>query len=102
MANVAKTAKKNSSKKNSADRKNGNGRVRQDTPLHKKILSLMNRPNGATLHDTWKAGWPFPVMAAVKLVERRGYKVSRIKKDGELTRYVAKPIAKRSSSSVGR
>jgi hypothetical protein len=50
----------------------------------------MSRPNGATMHDTYNAGFEYPAMAAVKIVERRGYKVSKKKEAGALTRYIAK------------
>jgi hypothetical protein len=51
----------------------------------------MARKDGATLTDIKKAGWKFPAIVALKIAERRGYKVSVKKpKPGELTRYVAK------------
>jgi len=63
---------------------------RKPNPLHDTLVKLMSRPNGATMHDTFNAGWNYPAMAAVKIVERRGYKVSKKKEPGELTRYIAK------------
>jgi hypothetical protein len=50
----------------------------------------MARPNGATMHDTWNAGFEYPAMAALKIAERRGYKISVVKKKGELSRHIAK------------
>jgi hypothetical protein len=58
-------------------------------PLHEKLLKLFRRPNGATLEDTVEAGYKYPALFALRIAERRGYKVKVIKKDGELTRYVA-------------
>jgi hypothetical protein len=58
--------------------------------LHDKLVSLFARPSGATMHDTWDAGYKFPAMMALKLAKRRGFKVSVVKKKGELTRYYAK------------
>ena len=65
-------------------------KARPSNPLHEKLLKLLTRPEGATMHDTWNAGFEYPAMAAVKIVERRGYKVSKKKEQGELTRYIAK------------
>jgi len=59
-------------------------------PLHETLVKLMARPQGATMHDTYNAGFHFAAMAAVRIVERRGYKVSKKKEQGELTRYIAK------------
>jgi hypothetical protein len=57
--------------------------------LHDTLVRLLSRPDGATLHDTWNAGYYFPAVFALKLAERRGYKTSIVKKKGELTRYKA-------------
>jgi len=71
-------------------KKNGHKKVAKTNPIHEKLISLFKRPDGATLHDTWNAGYHFPAMAAVKIAKRRGLKVKIIKKKGELTRYVAR------------
>lgn len=62
--------------------------------LHEKLISLFKRPNGATLEDTVKAGYKYPAVFALRIAERRGLKVSVVKKEGERTRYVAKGTAK--------
>ncbi len=67
----------------------GKARAKKPNKLHDTLISLMSRPTGATIHDTWNAGFYFPVMAAVKIAERRGLKVKKDKKPGELTRYIA-------------
>lgn len=67
--------------------------TRKPNALHDKLIKLFSRPNGATMHDTWEAGFYFPAMAALKIAERRGMKVTvvpRKKGSGELTRYIAK------------
>jgi hypothetical protein len=66
------------------------GVTRKPNALHETLVKLMSRPNGATMHDTYNAGFEYPAMAAVKIVERRGYKVSKKKEAGALTRYIAK------------
>ena len=58
--------------------------------IHKKLIKMMSRPSGATLHDTWNAGYRFPAMSALKIVERYGYRTNIIKKEGELARYYAR------------
>jgi hypothetical protein len=50
----------------------------------------MTRPKGATLQEIKAAKFKAAAMAALKIVERRGFKTSVVKKAGELTRYVAK------------
>jgi hypothetical protein len=50
----------------------------------------MTRPSGATLAEIKAAKFNAAAMQAIKIVERRGFKTSVVKKDGELTRYVAK------------
>ena len=80
------SAKKSVAKK-SAKKANG---AKKPNPLHDTLVKLLSRPNGATMHDTYNAGFEFPAMSAVKIVERRGYKVSKKKEPGELTRYIAK------------
>jgi hypothetical protein len=75
--------------KSTAAKKSTNGR--KPNALHTKLIALMARKDGATLTDIKKAGWKFPAIVALKIAERRGYKVSVKKpKPGELTRYVAK------------
>jgi hypothetical protein len=68
-------------------------RPRKPNALHDTLVKLMARPNGATMHDTFNAGWNYPAMAAVKIVERRGYKVTKKKVPGELTCYIARHTA---------
>ena len=85
------SAKKTASKKSAIAKKAAT--VKKPNPLHDTLVKLMARPNGATMHDTFNAGFEYPAMSAVKIVERRGYKVSKKKEPGELTRYIA--IAKR-------
>jgi hypothetical protein len=55
-----------------------------------KLVKLLSRPTGATITDISEAGFKYAAMAAMKIVERRGYKTSVVKKPGELTRYIAK------------
>ena len=74
----------------SAAKPNGKTIAKKPNALHDTLVKLMSRPNGATIHDTWNAGFGYAAMAAVKIVERRGYKVSKKKEQGELTRYIAK------------
>jgi hypothetical protein len=72
-----------------------NGKTRQTNALHEKILKLLTRPEGATMHDTYNAGYHYPAVFALKIAATRGYKTSIIKPKvkGELTRYVAKRAA---------
>jgi hypothetical protein len=67
-----------------------NGNAKPIKPLHAKLIALMTRPKGATLADIKAAKFNAAAMQALKIVERRGFKTSVVKKDGELTRYVAK------------
>ena len=87
-----KVATKKSPKNVAAKTKNGNGngKSKKSNPLQDKLISLFARPTGATMHDTFNAGYQYPAMQALKMAERRGYKVSTKKEDGELTRYYAK------------
>jgi len=63
---------------------------RKPNPLHEKLIKLISKPNGATLVDIVDAGWKYSAMAALRIVERHGYKTSVSKKTGELTVYKAK------------
>jgi hypothetical protein len=83
---------KKSTKKPVAKKANGAKKVSTKKPnaLHEKLIKLFTRPNGATVHDTMEAGFKFPAMAALRIAERRGLKVSHKKVAGELTRYFAK------------
>jgi hypothetical protein len=65
-------------------------RTRKPNALHEKPIKLFTRPNGATMHDTWEAGFKYPAIAALKVAERRGLKTNIVKKSGELTRYIAR------------
>lgn len=65
-------------------------RSRKTNALHAKLEKLFTRPGGCTLHDTWNAGFEYPAMQALKMFERRGYKVSAVKKPGALTVYSAR------------
>lgn len=88
--------KKSASKKSAAKKvmaaksKNGNGKSAKTNPLHDKLMSLFTRKEGATMHDTWNAGYKYPAMQALKIAERHGLKVSVKKENGEMTRYFAK------------
>ena len=81
MSKRKTTAKKSAAKSATAKKPN---------PLHEKLIKLFTRPNGATLADTKEAGFNYPAMAALKIAERRGLKVSTKKVPGELTRYFAR------------
>lgn len=85
-------SKKVATKKSTKVAKNGNGKAKKAkvNPLHDKLVSLFTRPSGATLTDTWNAGYKYPAMQALKIAERRGLKTSSSKADGEMTRYFAK------------
>jgi len=63
-------------------------KARKAEALHDKLIKLFTRLNGATLTDT--VGFKCPAMAALKIAERRGYKVTTNKVPGELTRYIAR------------
>ena len=65
-------------------------KARKSNALHEKLIKLFVRPEGATMHDTWNAGYAYPAATALKIAERRGLKTSVVKKKGELTRYIAK------------
>jgi len=58
--------------------------------LHDRLIKLLQRPEGATMHDTWNIGYYYPAMSALKIAERRGFKTRVNKRPGELTRYYAK------------
>lgn len=63
---------------------------RRPNPLHDRLVKLLMRPEGATMHDTWNAGFYFPAKVALKLAARRGLKTKVVKVKGELTRYIAR------------
>lgn len=86
---VVKKSAKVVSKKNGNGKKDGNGK-KVLKPLQAKLISLFTRKEGATMHDTFHAGYQFPAMQALKMAERHGYKVNVKKQAGELTRYFAK------------
>jgi hypothetical protein len=81
---IAKKSTKQAAKK-SAKKTNG-----KTNPLHEKLIRLISRPTGATLADLKEAKFNASAIQALRLVERRGYKTSVVKKPGELTRYIAK------------
>jgi hypothetical protein len=83
---MSTTSKKKSAKKSVAKKANG----KQPNAVHERLIKLMTRPNGATITDIAEAKFKGPSMAALKIVERRGYKVKVDKKPGELTCYIAK------------
>lgn len=69
------------------------GKIRQrrrPNPLHDRLIRLMLRPGGATVHDTWNAGFYYPALVALKMAARRGLRTNVVKVKGELTRYVAR------------
>jgi hypothetical protein len=51
-------------------------RTRKPNALHDKLEKLFTQKGGCTMHDIWNAGFEYPAMAALKIFERRGYKVS--------------------------
>lgn len=66
--------------------------------LHEKLITLFKRPTGATLAEIKAAGYDYaPGIFALRIAERRGYKTSVVKKDGERTRYLAKGAAKKAA-----
>lgn len=90
---VKASAKKASAKKGKAAKTAKAITVRKPNPLHDKLIKLFTRPNGATMHDTVEAGFKYPAKAALKIAERRGYKINVVPKkngSGELTRYIAR------------
>jgi hypothetical protein len=66
-------------------------KARKLSPLHEKLIKLLMRPGGATQQDIATTKFYGPAIAAMRIVERRGYrtKVVKPKTAGELTRYVA-------------
>ena len=71
-------------------------KITQNRPLNalqEKLLKLFHRPQGATLADVVAAGANRPAMMALRMFERRGYKTSVVKKEGEVTRYIARKAA---------
>ena len=76
--------------KKSVAKKASTKATKKPNALHEKLIKLFTRPDDATMHDTFNAGFAYPAMAALKIAERRGLKTSVIKKKGELTRYIAK------------
>jgi hypothetical protein len=65
-------------------------KTRKPNALHDKLIKLFSRPNGATITDVGNAGFKYSAIAALKIAERRGYKVNVKKQPGELTCYFAK------------
>jgi len=51
-------------------------RTRKPNAVHDKLEKLFTQKGGCTMHDIWNAGFEYPAMAALKIFERRGYKVS--------------------------
>jgi hypothetical protein len=92
MAKIAKKSAKSAKTAKSATKTVAVKKSRAPNPLHEKLIALMTRKDGATLSDVVEAGWKFAAMAALKIAERRGLKVSVVKKDGERTRYHAKRV----------
>jgi hypothetical protein len=87
---MSKSPKKTTSKKTNGKTATA---TRKPNPLHEKLIRLMSRPDGATLHDLWNSGFQQPSVFALKIAERHGLKTSIVKKKGELTRYIAKRAA---------
>lgn len=65
-------------------------RSRKPNALHDKLEKLFTRAGGCTMHDTFNAGFEYPAIQALKIFERRGYKVSAKKVPGQLTVYSAR------------
>ena len=57
--------------------------TKKPNALHDKLVKLFSRPNGATVHDTMEAGFKYPAMVTLRIVERKGYKVSVKKVPGD-------------------
>jgi hypothetical protein len=60
-------------------------------PIHQTLIKLMSRPNGATITDIAAAKFKAPAIQALRLVGRRGYKTSVVKKSRR-----ANPLCRRS------
>jgi acetolactate synthase regulatory subunit len=65
-------------------------KTRKPNALHEKLVKLFTRKDGATVQDVAEVKFYGPAIAALRIVERRGYKTNVIKKSGELSRYVAR------------
>ena len=50
--------------------------------LHDKLEKLFTQKGGCTMHDTYNAGYAYPAAQALKMFEKRGYKVSTKKEPG--------------------
>lgn len=83
MSRTKKTVKKADGKANG---KATNGKAHNKS---EKVVQLMLKKDGATIHDFVKAGFNQPAMAAVKAAKRRKFKTKIVHKAGELTRYQA-------------
>jgi len=77
-------------KKPASKKSTNSQKARKPNAIHEALVKLMTRPNGATITDIQQAKFKAAAMQALKIVGRRGYKTSVVKKAGELTRYVAK------------
>jgi hypothetical protein len=64
-------------------------RTRKANALHDKLEKLFTQKGGCTMHDTFNAGFKYPAIQALKMFEKRGYKVNVVKKAGALTVYSA-------------
>ena len=85
---MSKSPKKSAAKKSA--KKSKPAAAKKANPLHEKLVRLFTRASGATVHDTMEAGFKAPAIAALRIVERKGYKVSSKKVPGQLTSYFAK------------
>ena len=65
-------------------------RTRKTNALHDRLEKLFTQKGGCTMHDTYNAGYAYPAATALKMFEKRGYKVSIKKAPGELTIYSAR------------
>lgn len=81
-----KPAAKTATKKPTAKKDATNTREMSD--VQEKLIKLFVRPNGVTLDDVRFANRP--AMMCLKPFERRGYKISVVKKEGEPTRCLAR------------
>jgi len=56
---------------------------------HHNLEKLFTQKGGCPMHDTYNAGYAYPAAQALKMFEKRGYKVSTKKERGQLTVYSA-------------
>jgi len=54
-------------------------KARKPNALHEKLVKLFTRKDGATVQDVAEVKFYGPAIAALRIVERRGYKTNVIK-----------------------